>query len=576
MKALHPIQNPETRIENPNIVITGFMGTGKSTVGPRVAERLGRPFVDLDTLIVERTGRQIPEIFAEQGAVAFRRLEAAVVDEVASQQGLVVVTGGGALISSRNRRVLSRSGVLICLHATPQVLEKRLAGGVKGRPMLHRDERGSLSGWRERLHDLLERRAHAYGMIPHQIDTTDLTIDQVVEAIVALARQAEPAPEPEGETGRLSVRVSDLGKEYPIVFSRVENLGLLLRELGLTGRVAVITNEPVGRLYALPLQADLAVAGYQAETLTVPEGEQHKSLATAETLYTQLLDHGFDRSSVVVALGGGVIGDLAGFVAATYMRGLPFVQVPTSLLAMVDASVGGKVGVDHRRAKNLIGAFKQPAAVLVDTDFLATLPLRERRNGMAEVVKHGLIGAPALFERLEVEASKAASASEPGEGAHDEWSHKLDPSLVQEAVRVKIEIVEEDPFEQGRRAVLNLGHTFAHAFEVLSGFELAHGEAVAIGLVAAARLSVALGHADPTLATRIETLLHRIGLPTSFDHATPDAVWQVMQSDKKKVGRRLRFVLLRDVGEVFVSDAVPESAVFEVLEGLKSGGRRQG
>lgn len=528
-----------------NIIITGFMGTGKSTVGPRVAAALGRPFVDLDALIVERSGRSIPQIFAEDGAVAFRRLEAAAVDEVAARCGLVVATGGGALVSARNRRVLGASSILVCLRATPEVLEARLAG-VSDRPLLQAGD------WRARLRELLANRAHAYDLIPHQVDTSNRSVDEVVAAIVALAGQAVPDPVGAGVPVRLTVRAP--GGEYPIVFGAAEELGALLRERELTGRIAIITNEPVGRLHALPLQADLAVAGLEAEVLTVAEGEQHKTLATAEALYTQLLERGFDRSSTIVALGGGVIGDLAGFVAATYMRGLPFIQVPTSLLAMVDASVGGKVAVDHPRAKNLIGAFKQPAAVLIDTGFLRTLPPREVRNGLAEVVKHSLIGAPGLFERLE---SVVADGLE------------VDSDLVREAVQVKIAVVEEDPFEHGRRTTLNLGHTFAHAFEVLSEFEIAHGEAVAIGLVAAARLSAVLGHAAPALADRVEALLWRLGLPTAFGRATPEAVWRVMQGDKKKVGRRLRFVLVRDVGDVFVTDQVPETVVHSVLTGLR-------
>ncbi|HBY98246.1 MAG TPA: 3-dehydroquinate synthase [Chloroflexi bacterium] len=530
---------------NPNIVITGFMGTGKSTVGPRVAAALGRQFVDLDALIVARAGREIAQIFADDGVVAFRQLEAAAVDEVAAQRGLVVATGGGSLVSARNRRALASSGILVCLRARPEVLEARLSG-ASDRPLLHAEDR------RARLRELLAGRAHAYDLIPHQVDTTSRSVDEVVAAIVGLAESALPEPTAEDEPVRLTVRVA--GAEYPIVFDHADQLGALLRDRRLTGRLAIITNASVGPLHALPLQADLAVAGLEAEVLTVPDGEQYKTLATAEGLYTQLLERGFDRSSAVVALGGGVIGDLSGFVAATYMRGLPFVQVPTSLLAMVDASVGGKVAVDHPRAKNLIGAFKQPAAVLIDTHFLTTLPRREWRNGLAEVVKHGLIGAPALFERLETAATDALAA---------------DREFVREAVQVKIAVVEEDPFEHGRRTTLNLGHTFAHAFEVLSDFKIAHGEAVAIGLVAAARLSAELGHAAPALPDRVEALLRRLGLPTAFDHAAPEAVWQVMQGDKKKVGRRLRFVLVREVGEVFVTDQVPEAGVYCVLVGLK-------
>ncbi|HYN87216.1 MAG TPA: 3-dehydroquinate synthase [Ardenticatenaceae bacterium] len=551
----------------PNLILTGFMGTGKSTVGHAVADVLGRPFVDLDDLLVERSGRDIPRIFAELGVVAFRQLEAAAVDEIAEQSGLVVATGGGTIVSSRNRRALARSGVLICLRAEPSEIEGRLHR-PGGRPMLqgappHHDPQAG-PAWTAELRRLLDGRAHAYSRVPHQLDTTGRSVSEVVAEVVELARHVAPQPEPTYESIRLDVRAPD--GTYPIVFDPVETLGLLLREQGLTGRVAIVTNETVGRLYALPLQADLAVAAFDTVVLTVADGEQYKTLASAEALYTQLLEHGFDRSSTVVALGGGVIGDLAGFVAATYMRGLPFVQVPASLLAMVDASVGGKVAVDHPRAKNLIGAFKQPAAVLMDTDLLATLPEREWRCGFAEVVKHGLIDSPELFERLE-RCAAAFSAGLPAEttGRAGACTGR---AIIRDAVAVKVRVVEEDPYERGRRAVLNLGHTFAHAFEILSEFEIAHGEAVAIGLVAACRLSALLGHAPPSLPQRVETLLDRLGLPTRFRHAPPEAVWEVMQRDKKKVGRQLRFVLAREVGDVFVSAAVPREAVLGILAEL--------
>ncbi|MDQ7028663.1 MAG: 3-dehydroquinate synthase [Ardenticatenia bacterium] len=301
----------------------------------------------------------------------------------------------------------------------------------------------------------------------------------------------------------------------------------------------------VAPLHAASVRADLAAAGLEAHVYTIPAGEASKTWQTVLPLYGRLLADGFDRTSTVLALGGGVVGDLAGFVAATYMRGIAFVQVPTSLLAMVDASVGGKVGVDHPQAKNLIGAFKQPALVVADTRFLRTLPARERRCGLAEVVKHGLIGAPHILTWLE----------------SGRWSW---PALIREAIAVKKAVVEDDPFERGRRAVLNLGHTFAHALEVVSNYTLPHGEAVAVGLVLAARLAVRVGLADEPLAARVEALLHTLGLPVRLS-ADPAAVWQAMQGDKKKARGRLRFVLPRAVGDVIVTDAVPPEVVRTVL-----------
>jgi 3-dehydroquinate synthase len=250
-------------------------------------------------------------------------------------------------------------------------------------------------------------------------------------------------------------------------------------------------------------------------------------------------------------LGGGVIGDMAGFAAASYMRGVPLVQLPTTLLAMVDASIGGKVAVDHPKGKNLIGAFKQPEMVLIDPVALATLDEAEMRCGWAEVIKAGVIGSPSLFERLE-------------EGGDEPLS-----SIIAKAVRVKVAIVEEDSYERGQRAVLNLGHTFGHALEVLSGFAFRHGEAVGIGMVAATRTAIVLGLCDETVEGRLAVLLQRFGLPTRYEGHEPEEIWEAMATDKKRRGKKLRFVLPKAIGQVMVTDQVPKAVVLEVLEKLR-------
>ncbi len=319
------------------------------------------------------------------------------------------------------------------------------------------------------------------------------------------------------------------------------------------GPIALITDSNVGPLHAKQL-------GEVACLLTMPAGEQHKTLATVQTLYDGLLTAGIDRKATIVALGGGVVGDVAGFVAASYMRGLDFVQCPTTLLSMVDASVGGKTGVDLPQGKNLIGAFKQPTAVLADITTLQTLPQAEFTSGMAEVIKHGLIGNPELFERLETGDWRLTSQS-PVSSLQ---------SLVATAIKVKRDVVQEDPFENGRRATLNLGHTFGHAVEQVSGYRVRHGEGVAMGLVAAANLSARLGFCAPALQNRIEGVLQAQGLPiripTEFDLK---AIYQTMFSDKKKAAGKLRFILLRDVGDVFVSGDVAETAVLNAITALQ-------
>lgn len=320
------------------------------------------------------------------------------------------------------------------------------------------------------------------------------------------------------------------------------------------GPIALITDSHVGPLHAHRL-------GAVACTVIIPAGEPHKTLATVQTIYDQLLAAGIDRQATVVALGGGVVGDVAGFVAATYLRGVDFVQCPTSLLAMVDASVGGKTGVDLPQGKNLVGAFKQPTAVLADITTLQTLPPEEFAAGMAEVVKHGLISNPELFGRLEIGDWRFSNQS-PIPNLQ---------SLVATAIEVKRDVVQEDPFERGRRATLNLGHTFGHAIEQVSGYRVRHGEAVALGLVAAANLSARLGYCNPALPERIEAVLRVQGLPTRIPAAyDPAQIYPAMFSDKKKAAGRLRFILLRDVGNVFILGDVAEKDVMEALTAVQA------
>ncbi len=312
-------------------------------------------------------------------------------------------------------------------------------------------------------------------------------------------------------------------------------------------RVAVITNTTLASLYGEALTARLP----GGVLVTVPDGEQYKNLNTLQSMYAQLLAGGADRSTLIVALGGGVIGDMAGFAAATFMRGVPLVQAPTSLLAMVDSSLGGKVGVDLPQGKNLAGAFKDPLAVFADTTALSTLPAVEFRCGLAEIVKAALIGDPPLLVHL------LEHGPQPVE------------EIITRAVTVKKVIVEQDRLENGVRAYLNLGHTFGHALEHVSGYAWKHGEAVAVGLVAAARLSVRRGLCAPDLAATVERALADLGLPVCFSDLDPGALWDAMRHDKKWQNGLARFVLLERIGQPVIVSDVRRDEVIPILEGLR-------
>mgnify|MGYP001169826612 CR=1 FL=1 len=338
-------------------------------------------------------------------------------------------------------------------------------------------------------------------------------------------------------------------RSYPVYAgtSLLERVGPLALEHGLGRRGLVISNETVGTLYAPVVMKSLHKAGFQVEYASVPDGEAYKSAASAAALYDACVAAGLDRSSFIVALGGGVIGDLAGFVAATYMRGIDYVQVPTTLLAQVDASVGGKTAINHGGIKNLVGAFHQPRFVAADISTLVSLPQREYRAGLAEVVKHGLIADAELFRfaeeqwfaLLRVEAGAALRA-------------------VVRSVQIKAEVVSADEREAGRRALLNFGHTVGHAIEAASNYELLHGEAVAIGMVVEARLSADRGLMPAAQVQRVKALLDRLTLPTHTDGIEFGPVREAMAKDKKARDGRLNFALLHGIGSaLLVHDVSP-------------------
>lgn len=338
------------------------------------------------------------------------------------------------------------------------------------------------------------------------------------------------------------------GGSYPIHLEPQDGLNLAaVHYPDLHNGCVVVTNTTLAGLYSRALHQ----AFPNGTLVTIPDGEQYKTLETVGQLYSDFIAAGLDRTGIVVAFGGGVVGDTAGFAAATYMRGVRLVQMPTSLLAMVDSSVGGKVGVDLPQGKNLVGAFKQPDAVILDLSLLETLPEEEYRCGMAEALKHGLLADARLLD--------------------PEWHRpECREAFIEAAVRVKIDVVEKDPYEKNIRAHLNLGHTFAHAIEQVTHYQWKHGLAVGVGLLAAVRLSSALSLCDAALVDLVETALARAELPRSIGTLDPEALYAAMATDKKFKGGKSRFVLLRAVGEPVIVSDVPKAEVIHVLEGLRS------
>jgi 3-dehydroquinate synthase len=336
----------------------------------------------------------------------------------------------------------------------------------------------------------------------------------------------------------------------------LERIGLWMKQEGYAGKAVIITDTNVRDRYAEPLERGLAQAGFAVTVLAVAPGEAQKTLDNANRLYTRLAGIYAERTTPVFALGGGVVGDLAGFVAATYLRGLPLVQVPTTLLAQVDSSVGGKTAVDLGEMKNMVGSFYQPRLVIADTDTLASLPKAEFVNGLAEVIKHAATRSRPFFEFLEKNLPLVLGLD-----------GKILQATVVDNVRIKADVVGKDEKETGLREILNFGHTIGHAVEAVTGFKLRHGEAVAIGMVAAAKLSSRLGHLPEEDAARLEDLIGRAGLPVRLPDVNKLAIVEAMRHDKKVRRDRVRFVLLRSLGHAFVADEVNPDVVEEVLRG---------
>jgi 3-dehydroquinate synthase len=364
-----------------------------------------------------------------------------------------------------------------------------------------------------------------------------------------------------------TITVTHPGGSYPIYVGEgiLANTGRYLAKLGYKGRCAVVTNQTVGQHHAPPLLDSLRAAGFEPTRIDIPDGEQFKTLETVAGLYGQLVEAKLDRRSPIIALGGGVLGDTAGFAAASFLRGLPLMQIPTTLLAMVDSSVGGKTGVDLPQGKNLVGAFKQPEMVVVDPQVLVTLPPAEFRAGMAEVIKHGIIDAPDLFAALEI-GSKEYEVKSTGEVKTFTSYFLLPTPLLADAINVKVRVVQQDPFEQGHRAVLNLGHTFGHALERLAHYQMRHGEAIAIGIVCAARLATRLGYCASETTGRIMAVLEQWGLPTQLPAYPAAEIWAAMFTDKKRWGNTLRFILPRAIGDVDIFSDVAKEDVLAVLK----------
>lgn len=533
-----------------NIVLVGFMGSGKSEVGRRLADRTKRKLIDVDS-VLESEGASIADIFAAEGERGFRRRERSAIERVSRTSNAVIATGGGAVLDPKNVRSLKRSGIVVYLKTGADELVRRLEG--TDRPLLRPAEgpptRAEL---RKRVVNLLTARTPLYeGAADHVVPCDGRRAGEIADEIVRRLKQrsADATTEP-SKVRRVRVATSP---SYSVVVGRglLDRVPELVKLPSGVEKVCLVSHPRIRRLWGGPLARSFKGRRISATWWTFPEGEERKTIETAARLTRAMAKAGLHRGDVVVALGGGVVGDLAGFAASTYARGVGLVQVPTTLLAMVDASIGGKTGVNLQQGKNLVGTFHQPLGVIADVDVLTTLPERELRGGLAEVVKYGFIADPSLAELVARERDAIIERRADLEG------------LVTRCARTKAGIVAADEREAGVRAILNYGHTLGHALEALSvagrlrgSQKLHHGEAIAIGMVYAAVVSELSGRAEEELVAQHRRILADVGLPTTVEGVAWSEVRERMGMDKK-YKRGMRLVVLDRLGKPVVR-AVPE------------------
>lgn len=521
-----------------NLLLVGFTGAGKSSVGFEAARRLGMPFVDLDQAIVQRAGASIAEIFRSEGEAGFRRREAETLEQVLESGGQVIALGGGAWARPETRALLGPSDLAVWLDIPFEEAWQRVSA-EPGRPLV--DALG-----REGLLRLYRERRPAYALADARMAVGGLSPARVCDELVGWwQRRPQAVVRPD---------VHQAGYAVYLRPRLLEEAGVLLKEAGVAGPILVVSQRSL-ETHAPALEGSLSAAGLDPRWHWMPDGEEAKTPAGVGAIWQAALEAALDRQGTVLAFGGGVVSDTAGFAAATFLRGVRWVAVPTTLLAQVDAALGGKVGVNLPEGKNLVGAFHHPRLVLADPEALKTLPRRELAAGMAEVVKGLLLAGARPLEEL----------GGVLEGSTADWE-----PFIATAIRLKAATVSRDPKEAHLRAILNLGHTVGHALEAVTGYRrYLHGEAVAVGLVTALLLSERKAGLGPEWTHRTVGLLRRLGLPVDapelHDRALKGAFYQALRRDKKARRGEPLFVLLEGPGRPRVGVPVERDALEEAL-----------
>ncbi|MEM7403135.1 MAG: 3-dehydroquinate synthase [Myxococcota bacterium] len=536
-----------------NISLIGPPGVGKSSAGQHIAQQLNWRFIDTDAVIVQQQGMPVHHIIDTRGRSYFRQCEQQVCRDLAQVKQCVIATGGGFALCADNRHLLHTISHVYSLHANATTLTQRLSGSTQIRPGLQ--QHPPQPCLQQRMQQLLLQRHSTYSNSSFlHINTLHKSALQVAKEIVQRHQAAIACATTANHASDLLVASAGC-PPYPLHIQTggLKHVGHWLRfVLGHTWRVAIVADKTVWQHHGSSIAHSLQQINQPFDVWLVPGGERSKTMRTATRMLHNLLANGFTRDSCILALGGGCVSDLAGFVAATFARGIAWLSLPSSLLAMVDACIGGKTAVNLPQAKNMVGAFYPPKAILLDPQLLQTLPPAHLKCGVAEIIKHALLADTTLLHMLQ----------QPNCCLHNE-------QLLQRAIAVKVALVQQDPFEQAERMLLNLGHTFGHALESATNYKLLHGNAVALGLLAAAHLSHNVGLCSSSLPTTIKQLLTKWQLPTQLPpQCSPQTIWQIMQTDKKRHNGQLRFILLKQPGSPCIYTQVPPHKVLHALNQL--------
>ncbi len=521
------------------IFLSGMMGTGKTTVGAVVAKKLGLTCIDLDQHITKLTGRLPTQIFAEQGESAFREVERDAFEALLDQGGqdFVLALGGGTLMNPALRKRALASGTVVTLSASVDELEKRVQND-RSRPLL------AAGAARDVIARLLDERKAAYAECHGTLSTIGQSPEVLAEQVIALSKKQMVVVALGERTYRVSIAQGVLATLGPEIAS-------------MTKRAVIVTDQNVAHPWADQVEQSLSDANVMVQRVVLTPGEAHKNLAAVEQIWNDALSFGVDRRSMVIGVGGGVVGDLAGFAGSTLLRGLSVGQMPTTLLSMVDSAVGGKTGFDVPQGKNLIGTFQQPAFVVCDINVLSTLPEREYRSGMAEAIKSAWLDSEGAVCKLEADVN-ALKSKDP----------RALIDLVKMAITLKARVVTEDERETlGTRMLLNFGHTLGHAIEAAQGYGgIAHGEAVALGMVAAAQVAVRLGRMQSDEQARLINLLRAFALPVDFEKHLDTKTLAFMSTDKKRQDDNVSYVIPERPG-VFAIEKLSLTKLEQLLRG---------